>query len=202
MLKGTRSASKEGDRVGEAVLVRNDSANVSVASSRPSTTSFSTFDKSLSSYEDDGQISASSDSTQGLSGAGVTNKPHYDANGITARNRYEKPLIASFFAENAEERYFIAKVVNTVQRWFSAQGWPGGANPITIPASLRRYILKIPDLLCMYALTIKSLGALCRYILTMRIPGSLCKIVLTINISVHLNRYILTITISGYYDIY
>lgn len=141
LLKGTRSASKEGDRVGEAVLIRNESANGASLSSRPSTTSFSTFDKSTSSYEDDGQLSSSSGFSTPHGPRQAGGAPSYKApNGPGAFEGHgSKPMIASFMADSAEERYFIAKVVNTVQRWFSAQGWPGGANPISIPSSLRRY---------------------------------------------------------------
>jgi len=40
--------------------------------------------------------------------------------------------------EDSEEGIFHMEVLLAVQRWFSAQGWPGGPFPIIIPHSLRR----------------------------------------------------------------
>ena len=44
---------------------------------------------------------------------------------------------AMFPDEDTEEGIFHMEVLLSVQRWFSAQGWPGGPFPINIPHSLR-----------------------------------------------------------------
>jgi hypothetical protein len=46
---------------------------------------------------------------------------------------------ALFPEEDSEEGIFHTEVLLAVQRWFSSHGWPGGAFPIIIPYSLRRY---------------------------------------------------------------
>lgn len=46
---------------------------------------------------------------------------------------------AVFPDEETEEGIFHQEVLYSVQRWFSAHGWPGGSYPISIPESLRRY---------------------------------------------------------------
>ena len=44
---------------------------------------------------------------------------------------------ALFPEEDSEEGIFYTEVLLAVQRWFSAQGWPGGPHPIIVPDSLR-----------------------------------------------------------------
>ena len=44
---------------------------------------------------------------------------------------------ALFPEEDTEEGIFHTEVLLAVQRWYSAQGWPGGPNPINIPDNLR-----------------------------------------------------------------
>ena len=44
---------------------------------------------------------------------------------------------AIFPEEDSEEGIFHTEVLLAVQRWFAAQGWGGGPNPISIPDSLR-----------------------------------------------------------------
>ena len=44
---------------------------------------------------------------------------------------------AIFPEEDTEEGIFHTEVLLAVQRWFAAQGWGGGPNPISIPDSLR-----------------------------------------------------------------
>lgn len=46
---------------------------------------------------------------------------------------------AVFPDEQSEEGIFHQEVMYAVQRWFSAHGWPGGAYPIKIPDTLRRW---------------------------------------------------------------
>ena len=44
---------------------------------------------------------------------------------------------AMFPDEDSEEGIFHMEVLGAAQRWFSAQGWPGGPFPITIPEIVR-----------------------------------------------------------------
>ena len=60
-----------------------------------------------------------------------------DSNAEAAR----KSLGSAIFPdEESEEGIFHQEVLYSVQRWFSAHGWPGGSYPIRIPESLRRCV--------------------------------------------------------------
>ena len=63
-----------------------------------------------------------------------------DSNAEAAR----KSLGSAIFPdEETEEGIFHQEVLYSVQRWFSAHGWPGGSYPIRIPESLRRCVFSV-----------------------------------------------------------
>nr|XP_039264663.1 cilia- and flagella-associated protein 47-like isoform X2 [Styela clava] len=51
---------------------------------------------------------------------------------------------AAFPFDSSLEAHFHHEVLQSVQRWFSNYGWPGGPFPITVPHSLRSLITRMP----------------------------------------------------------
>ena len=72
---------------------------------------------------------------------GAMNKPPSGSDYLASRQNQDlasRSLGSAMFPdEDTEEGIFHMEVLLASQRWFSAQGWPGGPFPITIPHSLR-----------------------------------------------------------------
>ena len=72
---------------------------------------------------------------------GAANKMAIDSVAIESRSRQDiqsRSLGSALFPdEDTDEGVFHTEVLLAVQRWFSAMGWAGGPNPISIPTSLR-----------------------------------------------------------------
>lgn len=85
-------------------------------------------------------IDSSDDSTP-VNRDGAKNKPPSgsDHQVLSRQNDLASRSLGSamFPDEDTEEGIFHMEVLLSVQRWFSAQGWPGGPYPISIPHSLR-----------------------------------------------------------------
>ncbi len=77
----------------------------------------------------------SSDSEEGTSGArsGETGEET-----VTETSGSSGSFSRDSQRDEAEAAAFHAEVLVSVQRWFSAHGWPGGPHPITIPHSFRK----------------------------------------------------------------
>lgn len=111
--------------------------------SRPSTSATSSnFQVSSASYEHSNSTTDSTrDSTPGPRD-GAMNKPPTSTDPHSRANNRTLEVAsrlgsAMFPDENSEEGIFHMEVLAAVQRWFTAQGWPGGPNPITVPETLR-----------------------------------------------------------------
>lgn len=147
-LKGRRTASSESMSVGEAVLV--PCGDPHGPSSRPSTTATSSnFEVSTSSYESSSQ-SATETSFHDTPRDGALNKFTTESEMQSRGTRQNQDLqsrslgSAVFPEDDTEEGIFHTEVLLAVQRWFSAQGWPG-PHPIFIPHSLRSSLSKKPS---------------------------------------------------------
>ncbi|XP_076467202.1 cilia and flagella-associated protein 47-like [Babylonia areolata] len=128
----------------EAMMVPVHSPNRS--QSRPSTSATSSnFLVSSSTYE---QSPSATDSTGNSTPGprdGAMNKPPTGSD-FHSRAQTHPPEAASrlgsamFPDVDSEEGVFHLEVLGAAQRWFSAQGWPGGPFPIVIPDTLRSSI--------------------------------------------------------------
>ncbi|XP_052240686.1 cilia- and flagella-associated protein 47-like isoform X3 [Dreissena polymorpha] len=140
--KGHKTVSKESlNNTGEAVFIPCQTPNMN---SRPSTSATSSnFQISSSSYESSTSASDSTGSSPD-NRDGAKNKPPSgsDHHVMSRQNDLASRSLGSamFPDEDSEEGIFHMEVLLAVQRWFSAQGWPGGPFPISIPVSLRMCI--------------------------------------------------------------
>ncbi|KAK3775916.1 hypothetical protein RRG08_017206 [Elysia crispata] len=131
---------------GEAVFVPCTSP--AHLASRPSTSATSSnFQISSSSYESSNSLTDSSGSLTPGPRDGAMNKPPTASDFATGqRNILENAArsagSAIFPDEDSEEGMFHLEVLMACQRWFSAQGWPGGAYPVLIPETFRQAISK------------------------------------------------------------
>ncbi|XP_053397416.1 cilia- and flagella-associated protein 47-like isoform X4 [Mercenaria mercenaria] len=145
--KGQKTVSKESlDHLGEAVFIPCQTPN---QTSRPSTSATSSnFQVSSSSYESSESTTDSTDGSTPINRDGAKNKPPSgsDHQVLSRQNDLASRSLGSamFPDEDSEEGIFHMEVLLAVQRWFSAQGWPGGPFPITIPHSLRIGISRKP----------------------------------------------------------
>jgi len=55
--------------------------------------------------------------------------------------KYLEPLL--FPDEDTDEGHFYTEVLSAIQRWFCCSGWPNSINLITVPDSLRRYVIHV-----------------------------------------------------------
>ncbi|KAL3884217.1 hypothetical protein ACJMK2_030436, partial [Sinanodonta woodiana] len=141
--KGHKTTSKESLIAGEAVFVPCQTPQLA---SRPSTSATSSnFQISSSSYESTTSVTDSTERSTPRNRDGAMNKPPSGSDRVSRHN----PDLASrslgsavFPDEDSEEGIFYMEVLLAVQRWFSAQGWPGGPYPVIIPNSLRCGISK------------------------------------------------------------
>ncbi|KAL4233464.1 hypothetical protein ACF0H5_008145 [Mactra antiquata] len=144
--KGHKTVSKESLNNGEAVFIPCQTPN---QTSRPSTSATSSnFQVSSSSYESSASGTDSTDPSTPINRDGAKNKPPSgsDHQVFSRQNDLASRSLGSamFPDEDTEEGIFHMEVLLAVQRWFSAQGWPGGPFPIGIPQSLRMAISRKP----------------------------------------------------------
>lgn len=154
-LRGQQTAvsSATSSSLGEAVLVAVGEEGRS--GSRPSTTatSNSNFEVTNSSYEDSETNSSPTESSISSVREGALNKaasrPPADVSCVSEAEKraaqQSRSLGSAVFPdENTEEGYFHVEVLTAIQRWFSAQGWPNGPYPITVPYTLRDSLSRRP----------------------------------------------------------
>ncbi|BFZ09423.1 hypothetical protein BsWGS_12463 [Bradybaena similaris] len=141
--KGSKPVNrKPGDgesvKSGEAILVACESPSQTGRSTSATTSSF---EPSSSSYENS-TTATEPGSCAPCPGAREGAKNKSPTCSDYARCKTGSVGSAIFPAGDSEEAVFFMKVLMTVQRWFSYQGWPGGPYPIVIPETLRTAISK------------------------------------------------------------
>ncbi|KAF6028082.1 CHDC2 [Bugula neritina] len=136
ILRSLRRTSSGNRSVGEPIIT-----NIATPTkSRPSTSAtMSQFEVSSSAYESS-EASSESILHDGGQRKRAVNKAYKSYSNAEAARRSLGSAV--FSDEETEEGIFHQEVLYSIQRWFSANGWPGGAYPIRIPDSLRSGVTK------------------------------------------------------------
>ncbi|XP_055954756.1 cilia and flagella-associated protein 47 [Patella vulgata] len=146
--KGRRiQGSITSDSVGEAIIVPCHTPPRSHSRQSTSATS-SNFQISSSSYESSIDCTDGTEGTTPLNRDGAMNKQQMvvEQNGRPIQEIPSRSVGSAMFPdEDTEEGQYHTEVLMAVQRWFTANGWPGGPFPIQIPYTLRISLSKKKD---------------------------------------------------------